>query len=281
MCLAHSPHCKLSASRQTNSLASRTIPSRGLPLQAPIAAFSTSSATSSSQSVPLQPFGLSVKVRNLTYHPPGTDTPLLDGISMDLPSNSLGLIVGRSGSGKTTLLQCLAGLLEQSEGEILLGSSQVHPAQVGPSSSTSSDRMKKVGIVWQFPERHFLGETVAEELSFGWPPGDMRWQAASRTQQVLAMVGLSSVPLHLSPVALSGGQQRRLALAVQLARRPSLLLLDEPLAGLDWRSRAEVASLLAMLKKQCTLLVVSHDLKEIGSLVDTRFEMSMGGRMKS
>lgn len=216
-------------------------------------------------------FGSAVKVSNLSYHPPGSDSPLLSNVNLNLASNSFGLIIGRSGSGKTTLLQCLAGLIEQTEGQVIIGT----------DGSTVSDRMSRVGIVWQFPERHFLGETVAEELSFAWPPGEMRWRAASVTQQVLAMVGLSTVPLHLSPSALSGGQQRRLALAVQLARRPQLLLLDEPLAGLDWQSRSEVASLLAKLKKQCTLIVVSHDLKEIGSLVDTKFEMSLGGTLSS
>jgi energy-coupling factor transport system ATP-binding protein len=222
-------------------------------------------------SATMNSFGSAVRVSNLSYHPPGSDVPLLRNINLNLASNSLGLIIGRSGSGKTTLLQCLAGLIEQTEGRVVIGS----------DGSSMSERMSKVGIVWQFPERHFLGETVAEELSFAWPPGETRWKAASVTQQILAMVGLSAIPLHLSPTALSGGQQRRLALAVQLARRPQLLLLDEPLAGLDWQSRSEVASLLAQLKKQCTLLVVSHDLKEIGSLVDKRFEMSLGGFLAS
>ncbi len=122
------------------------------------------------------------------------------------------------------------------------------------------------------------GDSVANEISFAWPlAADIRFALSNRTQAVLRAVGLESVPLHLPPYALSGGQQRRLALAVQLIRGPSLLLLDEPLAGLDWQSRAEVASLLAELKQHCTLLVVSHDLQEVAPLVDQAWEMKPGG----
>lgn len=99
--------------------------------------------------------------------------------------------------------------------------------------------------------------------------------------QVMDSVGLSDVPLNIPPSALSGGQQRRLALAIQLVRQPSLLLLDEPLSGLDWRARAEVVELLRAVKRHCTLLVVSHDLREIAELVDVAWRMRMGGRMEA
>jgi energy-coupling factor transporter ATP-binding protein EcfA2 len=108
-----------------------------------------------------------------------------------------------------------------------------------------------------------------------------RQRLAVRLQQVVESVGLQSVPFDISPSALSGGQQRRLALALQLVRQPSVLLLDEPLAGLDWRARAEVVQLLARLKQQCSLLVVSHDLREIAPLVDCAFRMQGGGRLEA
>ncbi|EFJ41516.1 hypothetical protein VOLCADRAFT_77566 [Volvox carteri f. nagariensis] len=146
---------------------------------------------------------------------------------------------------------------------------------------TVEERMQQVGLVFQFPERHFLGEDLMQELTFTWPRLTQYWgerQALSaRMQQVLEAVGLQDIPLHVQPWALSGGQQRRLALAIQLVRQPALLLLDEPLAGLDWEARQEVVTIFRKLKEQCTVLVVSHDLAEIAPLVDCAWRMRTGG----
>ncbi|GAX81395.1 hypothetical protein CEUSTIGMA_g8826.t1 [Chlamydomonas eustigma] len=238
-------------------------------------------AASQQQQSQEAPSGATVQVKGLTFHPPGAEDALLSKVDMLLPKNSLNLIFGRSGSGKTTLLQLLAGMCEQTEGVVEFDRTADTSAGAKDTKikgSSLQERMSRVGLVFQFPERHFLGDTIANELSFAWPPSsETRWLLSNRTQSVLNAVGLGAIPLHLSPYALSGGQQRRLALAVQLIRGPSLLLLDEPLAGLDWQSRAEVASLLRELKKQCTLLVVSHDLQEMAPLVDHAWEMKPGG----
>ncbi|GBG00414.1 hypothetical protein Rsub_13176 [Raphidocelis subcapitata] len=236
--------------------------------------------------------GAHVRARGVSFHPPGAEAPLLDGVSFDLRSNQLGLVIGRSGSGKTTLLQLLAGLSEQTAGDIWMG--RQLPDEAGgsgapplalPPPTHIEQRMQQVGLVFQFPERHFLGGDLMEELTFAWPRDFQYWgqrQAlAVRLQQVMESVGLSDIPLNIPPSALSGGQQRRLALAIQLVRSPSLLLLDEPLSGLDWRARAEVVALLAAVKRRCTLLVVSHDLRELAPLVDVGWRMRMGGGMEA
>eukprot|EP00249_Psilotum_nudum_P014237 c24735_g1_i1 orf=284-622(-) len=90
-------------------------------------------------------------------------------------------------------------------------------------------------------------------------------------------VGLSGIAWNANPRSLSDGYKRRLSLAVQLVCKPDLLLLDEPLAGLDWRARMDVVNLLSNLKKEITLIVVSHDLKELNCLVDRAWRMDLGG----
>ncbi|KAG0591782.1 hypothetical protein KC19_1G201400 [Ceratodon purpureus] len=214
-----------------------------------------------------------LQVRGVKYRPPGTEVSLLNDVSLSLSEKSLGLVYGRSGSGKTTLLQVLAGLAAPTEGSITLG-----------RDSTDRSLSSKVGIVFQFPERYFIADTVLEELTFGWPRRMddmvMRQQLAMRLQAAVFAVGMADIAFDTNPRALSGGYKRRLALAVQLVRMPDLLLLDEPLAGLDWRARADVVKLLWGLKKECTLIVVSHDLKELTPLVDRSWHMEMGGVLK-
>ncbi|XP_057252006.1 ABC transporter I family member 11, chloroplastic isoform X2 [Beta vulgaris subsp. vulgaris] len=201
------------------------------------------------------------EVRNLCYRPPGTQLNILNNISFCLPQKRFGLIFGRSGSGKTTLLQLLAGLSKPTSGSILL---QRYGEDGCPNQPPDLLPAQRVGIVFQFPERYFLADTLLEEITFAWPNKkgslQMREDLASNLARALNWVGLNGVPLDKDPQSLSGGYKRRLALAIQLIQVPELLILDEPLAGLDWQARADVAKLLKHLKKELTLLVVSHDL---------------------
>ncbi|KAJ4729488.1 ABC transporter-like protein [Melia azedarach] len=196
-----------------------------------------------------------LEVRDVCYRPPGTQVNILNGVSFSLPEKSFGLIFGRSGSGKTTLLQLLAGL----------------------SKPTS----EKVGIVFQFPERYFVADNVLDEVTFGWPRQSGSFQLKEyltlNLQRAINWVGLNGISLDKDPHSLSGGYKRRLALAIQLVQIPDLLILDEPLAGLDWKARADVVKLLEHLKKELTILVVSHDLKEMAALIDHSWRMDMGG----
>ncbi|BBH00549.1 non-intrinsic ABC protein 14 [Prunus dulcis] len=173
------------------------------------------------------------EVSNVSYQPPGTELSLLNSVSFSLPEKSFGLIFGRSGSGKTTLVQLLAGISKPTSGSIYI---QKYGNDGNPVQSPEPLSSGRVGIVFQFPERYFVADNVLDEVTFGWP----RQKGDLQMKEHLAL---------------------RLQRAINWVQVPDLLILDEPLAGLDWKARADVVKLLKHLKKELTILVVSHDLK--------------------
>ena len=185
-----------------------------------------------------------LELRDLRYQAATAAEPVLRQVNLQLESGQPALVAGRSGSGKTTLLELICGLAEPSGGQILWNGQPLSGRQ----------RRWLCGLVFQFPERHFLGLTVGQELKLG--QRRLPWETAER---VLSQVGLEGLSLQQAPERLSGGQQRRLALAVQLLRDPRVLLLDEPTAGLDWSVRDEVLDLLSRLSRDRLLLVVTHE----------------------
>lgn len=205
--------------------------------------------------------GFMLRLYNLVYHPPAVPTAILKSINLEMEPKTMGLIIGPSGSGKTTLLEILAGLAEQTAGTVYWRDQELIDLQLQQLS----------GLVFQFPERHFCGDTILEELRLGHPE-----LGSERIRQTLESVGLEHLPLHTPPHALSGGQQRRLALAVQLIRQPYLLLLDEPTAGLDWSVRRQVVTLLANLKADWSLLVVTHEAGELAAIADRCWRLDQG-----
>ncbi|XP_057437539.1 ABC transporter I family member 11, chloroplastic [Lotus japonicus] len=223
----------------------------------------------------------SFEVRDVSYQAPGTQLKLLNSVTFSLPEKSFGLIFGQSGSGKTTLLQLLAGINKPTSGSIYI---QNYGDDGSPSQSQEPLVPERVGIVFQFPERYFVADNVLDEVTFGWPRQkgghQLRENLALGLQRAINWVGLSGISLDKNPQSLSGGYKRRLALAIQLVQVPDLLILDEPLAGLDWKARADVVKLLKHLKKELTVLVVSHDLREFASLVDRSWRMEMGGNLR-
>ena len=154
------------------------------------------------------------------------------------------MIAGSSGSGKTTLVEVISGLSCQQKGKIFWHHKPLKASQ----------RRSLCGVVFQFPERYFLGLTISQEMRLG-----HRRLTGEAQSSALKEVGLSKIDLRQPPEQLSGGQQRRLAVAVQLLRQPSILLLDEPTAGLDWSVKDEVLDLLSRLAKEKILIIDTHE----------------------
>ena len=185
-----------------------------------------------------------LELKDLHYRPSTAEEPVLKGVDLKAHASQTVVVAGASGSGKTTLLELISGLASPQQGEVCWERKPLNQRQ----------RLWMCGVVFQFPERHFLGLTVAQEMRLG------HRRVTTETQmQALKKVGLAEIDLRQAPERLSGGQQRRLALAVQLLRQPAILLLDEPTAGLDWSVRNEILELLAQLSRDRLLIVATHE----------------------
>lgn len=194
----------------------------------------------------------------------------LDDISLNIGAGGRTAIVGPSGSGKTTLLRLLAGFEIPDSGGITLDQRRlVEGARAVPA------HQRDIGVVMQdgalFPHL-----TVAENICFGLP-GTARIQAGA-IAELSDMVGLSRAMLSRKPDALSGGQQQRVALARALARRPKLMLLDEPFSALDTGLRASTRKAVANLLQSAgiTTVLVTHDQGEALSFADYVAVMDSG-----
>lgn len=171
------------------------------------------------------------------------------------------MVIGGNGSGKTTLAWLIAGLLTPDTGECLLG------------GKPTSSRIGDVALAFQHARLQLQKETVGDEImaAGGAEVGSVE------VARVLESVGLPRQLAATRIDALSGGQMRRVALAGLIARRPELMVLDEPLAGLDPGAREEIIALLAQLRAAgMTLIIISHDLESLGRICNRTVRISGG-----
>ena len=180
--------------------------------------------------------------------------------------------MGASGSGKSTLLQIVRGLDAPDDGAVLLDGA-------GSADARYAGLQREVGLVFQAPELQLFASTARDDVAFGprrleWPEG----RVTSAVDAALQAVGLP--PAHFGerhPYALSGGEQRRLALAGVLAMQPRLLLLDEPFVSLDPGTRTQLVAILERLKSAgVTLLLATHDVDLAWALCDELLVLGEG-----
>ncbi len=189
---------------------------------------------------------------------------VVGGVSLRLRRGERVLLVGANGSGKSTLLSLLAGLRTPDGGEVLCGGTPLREAPAGL-------RAARVALAFQQPERQLFGETAAEDIAFG--PRNLHLAEAEVSLRVAEAARRANLPASLlerSPFRLSGGQQRRVALAGILALRPAVLLLDEPADGLDPSgARALLEEVTSLAGEEGTaVLVASHAVPEQAAAFD-------------
>ena len=202
-------------------------------------------------------------------------TVALNDVSFRVEDGEFVGIVGHTGSGKSTLVQHLNGLLKPSSGQVLIDGEDLNGEHVNRRALR-----QRIGLVFQYPEYQLFEETVAKDIAFG--PKNQGLSAEEITDRV--RYAMDCVRLDYdkyaerSPFELSGGQMRRVAIAGVLAMRPSVLILDEPTAGLDPRGRDRILSMLEELhaKEHVTMLMVSHSMDDIARLANRLVVMSEG-----
>lgn len=198
----------------------------------------------------------------------------LRNVSFELHDGDFLAIAGHTGSGKSTLVQHLNGLANPTEGRVLWNGKDLADKKVATQARGD------IGVVFQYPEHQLFAASVAEDVAFG--PRNLGLNADevdTRVREALDIVHLDYDELaERSPFELSGGQQRRVAFAGVLAMRPTTLVFDEPVAGLDPASRADFLSLIEDLhvKRGLTVVMVSHNMNDIARLADHLLVMHEG-----
>lgn len=202
------------------------------------------------------------------------ETTALDGVDLDVEKNCITGIIGATGSGKSTLVQMLNGLLKPASGQVFIDGVNIHDKKV-----KMRDIRFKVGLVMQYPEYQLFDETVAEDIAFG--PKNMGIKGEELKQRVLKAAGFSGLDeslLSKSPFDLSGGQKRRAALAGVMAMEPSLLVLDEPAAGLDPAGRRSILGRIREYQREngTSVVIVSHSMEDMARYCDRLVVMDHG-----
>ena len=203
-----------------------------------------------------------IKVSGLS-HVYSADTPFekiaINDVNVEIPHGQLVGLIGHTGSGKSTFIQHLNGLLVPTSGTVLVDSVKI------------SRFAFKVGLVFQYPEYQLFEETVYADIAFG--PKNMKLTESDideRVREAAALVGVSEELFERSPLELSGGQKRRVAIAGVIAMRPGVLILDEPTAGLDPAGCKMILETICDYREKTgsTVVIVSHSMDDVARIAD-------------
>ena len=221
---------------------------------------------------------MSIKLSNI-YHTYSKGTPFerlaLNNVSLEIAKGEIVAIIGHTGSGKSTLVQHLNGLLKPDQGQ-----ATIDDIDITAKGAQAKAARQQVGMVFQYPEHQLFAETVFEDIAFG-PrnKGVAEEDLAKQVREAMEFVGLDyDTFAQRSPFQLSGGQMRRVAIAGVVAMNPDYLVLDEPSAGLDPRSRNAVFKEIMSLHKSrgIAIVLVTHSMEEAVKYADRLLVINAG-----
>ncbi|WP_293555110.1 energy-coupling factor transporter ATPase [Phascolarctobacterium sp.] len=221
---------------------------------------------------------MSIKLSNI-YHTYSKGTPFerlaLNNVSLEIAKGEIVAIIGHTGSGKSTLVQHLNGLLKPNQGQ-----ATIDDIDITAKGAQAKAARQQVGMVFQYPEHQLFAETVFEDIAFGPRNKGVEEEAvAKQVREAMEFVGLYyDTFAQRSPFQLSGGQMRRVAIAGVVAMNPDYLVLDEPSAGLDPRSRNAVFKEIMSLHKSrgIAIVLVTHSMEEAVKYADRLLVINAG-----
>lgn len=218
-----------------------------------------------------------IKAENLR-HVYSAGTPFekvaIEDINVEIDEGMLIGLIGHTGSGKSTFIQHLNGLLKPTSGKVICDGEDINS-----SKTATRDVRWKVGLVFQYPEHQLFEETVFSDIAFG--PKNMglsESEIEERVREAAGFVGVPEEQFDKSPLELSGGQKRRVAIAGVIAMRPKVLILDEPTAGLDPAGCEQILKNICDYRKaSCsTVILVSHSMDDVARIADRLIVFNKG-----
>lgn len=221
-----------------------------------------------------------LSLQHVSYiYSPGTayEKVALDDVSLSLGKGEIVGLAGHTGSGKSTMIQLLNGLLKPTGGTVTFEGKNIHAK--GYSGNYLRSR---VGMVFQYPEHQMICDTVWEDVAFGPGKQGLTEEACkTRVEEALRFVDLPEKYYQASPLQLSGGQKRRVAIAGVLAMHPEYIILDEPAAGLDAEGKREIFDRIRRMSREqgIGVLLVSHSMEDLAEYADRMIVLDDGKKI--
>lgn len=229
---------------------------------------------------------MSIEIKNLNYfYKDNIFLPYqaLFNVNLKIDTGDIVAVAGSTGSGKSTLGEIMAGLTVPTSGSVLVDGVNIYSNKNKKEKILAKKTRQKIGMVFQYADYQLFEKSVEEDIAFA--PKQMGFSKEITLQKVnhaMDLVGISDDIRNRVPFNLSGGEKRKVAIAGILAFSPKYLILDEPMAGLDFVGRNEILNLILKLNKEekTTIVFISHNMEHIAEIADKMIVMKEGNILK-